>query len=616
MEEVHVLPGRMRLKSPQLYDKKIAETMHIAIEKLIGVKYSRVNYYTSSVLIVYDIEKTDQVSIQEEIKDILKNIKEGKSLVLTQNKTYLSAIQNQKKARNRFLFYGSLYVLFKVKNALFGVFPISRHIRLLITASVITTVEGYPALKRFFKHISNKAPRLSDVLLRITAISLIFLREDGMGCLLLSFRYINDYLRYATEVEYLRILHQSIVENMDLVTIETLQGEKMLMPIADLRVGEKIHLQKGDILPTDGVIIEGKALIDGIYGTGQLSILEMMPQDQVHEGMRVLDGDIIIEVTNLPHKMERAYHAVEEMRIYQKVTNYQEGIGSFSIVLAFINYLVTGNLLNALGIVLLLCPTASELAVHTGMNSYLHLLGKHKIFLKRPAAIEKAAYINHVAFDKTGTLSQGKAEATMDTEFYPNDVPKDLIREDAYALINALKKQGITRLSLLTGDTASKANYAGEVLGIDNIYSECSREEKGKIIGELKTTDEIMMVGDGVNDLEAMRYADISVGLVSSSCDKVKLYSDCIIFEDDLYKVADFIQLSQRSYRAIEQHTNFSKMYNITLGILAVFIPFNPYTAKSLNTINSLLVLLLSKRIEYFNPKREYKLLHEGEVLG
>jgi len=579
MEEISVLPGRIRFKSLQLFDKTLAEFVHISIEKLPGVKHSRVNHLTSSILIVYDEEKIAKLAIEKELRGLFNSFKGNPRDILDYEKTYLDAIENKRRAKGRVIFYGSLYLLFRLKNVIFGRFSISRSIRLLVTASAITAIEGYPLINRSYKYITRSRSKVSDSLLRIVAMALIFLREDATGCLLLSLKHINDYLKYSTQVEYMKIIHQSILDPLSYTNA--------------LRKGDVLKLIAGESVPANAIIIKGKATIDELFGNGQLLLQAKGIGDKVYEGNKLVEGEIQVRIIEEPHAIRNPYLQNHETKMHKRVNRYQEAIGPISLGLALIKYMTTGDLLNAVSILLLLCPTASELSLNTGINSYLHLMGKHKILVKNPNILERSAHLNHIAFDKTGTLTQRSGETSKET-----------IRKDAYILMMGLKDKGISRLSILTGDREDRAQAVGKELGISSIYSLCDKLTKGRIIQELKKEATIMMVGDGINDLYAMEYADVSVGLIHSSCDKVKLHTDCIIFEDDLNNLLNFIVLSERSYTAINRSIAFSRYYNIMAGMLAVLTTFDPYMAKSLNTLNSLLVMLLNKRIEYFKDSR------------
>ena len=102
-----------------------------------------------------------------------------------------------------------------------------------------------------------------------------------------------------------------------------------------------------------------------------------------------------------------------------------------------------------------------------------------------------------------------------------------------------------------------------------------------------------------LNDEMAMRAADVSVSFSNSACDKLKLQSDCIIFENDMEKLADLILISSKSLKKINHSITISQVYNFSFGMLAFFQYFDAFTAKSLNTMNSLMVLLINERIRW-----------------
>lgn len=282
----------------------------------------------------------------------------------------------------------------------------------------------------------------------------------------------------------------------------------------------------------------------------------------------------------------------EKLNIYKRVRDYQNKITYISLSLGTISFILTGNLLYALSPLLTLTPKAAGTALHTGMKNYLVLLNKHDIYLRNLNAIEKIVNINHIVFDKTGTLT------------YAEEV--DTLRQDSYEMIKKLKHRGFNKITMITGDTGDKAEKIASELGISNVYSNCKNEDKEKLILEFKKSGTVLMVGDGINDINAMRSADVSVSFINYSCDRIKLQSDCIILHDDMIKLVDLIVLTQKAYICINQNITFAQSYNIFWGCLASLGNINTFTAKSINTLNSLIVLLLNKRIEYISRRGRF----------
>jgi len=185
-------------------------------------------------------------------------------------------------------------------------------------------------------------------------------------------------------------------------------------------------------------------------------------------------------------------------------------------------------------------------------------------------------------------------------------VLSESIRKRADEMVGRLRQKSAASLVLLTGDNEYKAGYVAGTLGIRQVYSGCSAEEKEEIIRDYKARGPVLMVGDGINDVRAMREADVSVSFAHSSCEQIKAHSDCIIFDDEILRLSDTIFLSQKAYGVMKQSLFLSAAFNAVLGVLALSGQVDAFAAKSYNTVNSLMVLLLNKRIEYLTPPRHF----------
>lgn len=280
----------------------------------------------------------------------------------------------------------------------------------------------------------------------------------------------------------------------------------------------------------------------------------------------------------------------EELKIHQRVNDYQNKITHISLGIGLVGFILSGSPLYIISTLLALTPKAAGTALHIGMKNYLVLLNKYNIYLRNVNVIEKIANTKHIVFDRTETLTYGEKSGVS--------------RRDPLEMINKLKQRGFSSITMVTGDTQEKAQEVAKKLGITSFYSNCQNEDKEKIILELKKSGIVLMVGDGVNDINAMRSADVSVSFINSTCDRIKLHSDCIILHDDMIKLLDVLGFSRKTYTYINQNISFAQGFNIFWGGVALFGQLNPFTAKSLNTLNSLIVLLLNKRIEYVSPDR------------
>lgn len=115
---------------------------------------------------------------------------------------------------------------------------------------------------------------------------------------------------------------------------------------------------------------------------------------------------------------------------------------------------------------------------------------------------------------------------------------------------------------------------------------------------ETKSRGPVMMVGDGINDILSMRLADVSVSFAEHSSDNIKFNSDYIIFDDDIKKLNDLIVLSNNAYDKIKQNVTLANLYGVIFGTLAFLGKFDVFAAKSIDTINSIFVLIMNERIK------------------
>lgn len=716
MKELSILPGRIRLKSDRLYwDKVLCKYVTIYTENLYGVLYCDTHYYTGSILIVYDVTKTDDHIIRHRIEEVLISSVKGDHEELTKYKSYYKMIEKREKAKSRFIIFGLLYVAFKIKQLLCGKFSLSRNVKVLKIASAVTIVGGYPLLKTLYKRLTKRMLSDADLLLYLTSLSFTILRESTKSVFVLLLKELNQYIKLSADVESQRLFNHSTDKNTSMAWVMNNHGQELLREVQTLSVGDHIRVHEGELIPVEGEVIEGSGIINSLYYTGQPVIADIEAGSKVYEGIILVEGALELRVLKLPEVSNKPDISSSSLKIKAKVSRLQKMITPISIGAAALNFLFTGNILNALSIILVMTPSAARLALSDGTKSYISLLHKYNIYVRNPNVFEKIAHTSSIVFDKTGTLTHGNmkiesihiintayskeellticascevnnyhpisitlqdaithkydvgkvessillpskgVEAVYDTHKvlignrklladhhidvkegsdqyleYKNDyytpifvaidhalcgiiILKDGIRDRSYELIQKLKSKGLTNLSIVSGDHYTSMSHTASQLGITNIFAECTNEDKVRIIEQEKLSHIVMMIGDGVNDTLAMKAADVSISFAHSSCDKIKLHSDCIIFEDNLVRIADLISLTQKSYRKIIINIQIAQLYNFILGFFALFQYFDAFTAKSLNTLNSLIILFLNERIKWAIPERTEDIVEKSD---
>ena len=706
MEAINILPGRIRFKSDRVYNNKpLAKYIDTYTDGLFGVTYCNVNIYTCSILIKYDSRKIDFNTIKDNLQSVINTTAMDTEEKLNHYNIYYKTLEKKNISRNKFLAFSLIYIFFKTKQISFGKFSLSRNVLVFELASAVTIIGGYPLLRKLFKQSTRSISQDSEIILNMAAISFTISRESSKGVLVLVLKHMNNYIKLASDASCMKTLNCNMSRTSGMAWLIRDNQQEILQNVKNLKIEDIIVVHKGELIPVDGEIIEGEASVNSLYLTGQPIINEVTIGNKVHEGIILIDGELKIKVSKIPEEYIKTDLSLKDLNITSKLKVYEKIITPVSIGLATLNFLFTGNILNAFGILLVFTPSASRTALNSGIRNYVTALKKQNIYLRNPECIESISDTTKVIFDKTGTLTQGNMniirvdslddnystdeilsicseceadsyhavalsfkEATKNmnicntnkvtniikvqskgVEAYYNEkrvligsleflhengidtsiaynkldeykkihckpillsvngdltglfAMQDIIRPSSIKLLKKLRQIGLKDIYLLTGDNYDTALDVANRLSIskDKIFSSYNYEQKEIFIKEHSKKGQIIMVGDGINDEMAMRAADVSVSFSNSACDKLKLQSDCIIFENDMEKLADLILISSKSLKKINHSITISQVYNFSFGMLAFFQYFDAFTAKSLNTMNSLMVLLINERIRW-----------------
>ncbi|WP_174590295.1 heavy metal translocating P-type ATPase [Methanocella conradii] len=146
----------------------------------------------------------------------------------------------------------------------------------------------------------------------------------------------------------------------------------------------------------------------------------------------------------------------------------------------------------------------------------------------------------------------------------------DAIREEAWGLVARLKKAGIKKVVMLTGDNERTARAIAEKLGIDEYHASLLPEDKVEAIKQLKKEGIVAMVGDGINDAPAMAAADIGIAMGAAGTDVAIEAADIALMADDLNRIGYAIGLSRKTLGIIMENTAFSILVVLLLvaGVL------------------------------------------------
>ena len=178
---------------------------------------------------------------------------------------------------------------------------------------------------------------------------------------------------------------------------------------------------------------------------------------------------------------------------------------------------------------------------------------------------------------------------------------KDVLKENVAEVIKELKAKHI-EIVMLTGDNEKTAEIIAKQIGIDKVISNVTPKEKAEKIKELKKDGLVMMCGDGINDSVSLVTSDIGVS-ISSGTDIAMDSAQVVIMNDDLEKINELREISEKTIRNIKQNLFWAFFYNVCMipiacGILEPFgVEMNPMIAAFAMTISSLTVVLNALRL-------------------
>jgi len=175
---------------------------------------------------------------------------------------------------------------------------------------------------------------------------------------------------------------------------------------------------------------------------------------------------------------------------------------------------------------------------------------------------------------------------------------RDLPKPSAQESIALLKESGL-RVVMLTGDHDATAQRIAREVGIDEVYSQLSPEEKAHYIQQWhEEGHKVIMAGDGVNDLLALANADIAIAMGNGSDIAIEV-SDVVLLNDSLTSLAEANAISRKTYRLIKQNLGISLVYNAITIPLAMSGFIIPLIAAISMSFSSLLVVGNSMRVKW-----------------
>ena len=256
------------------------------------------------------------------------------------------------------------------------------------------------------------------------------------------------------------------------------------------------------------------------------------------------------------------------------------------------------SLTRAVTVLVTFCPCALALATPTSIMAAIGQATKRGVLIKTGEALERMGAVNTVTFDKTGTITKGTWANALARDADGRilagekmDVADEL-RETAPATVRRLSELGVKSL-LLTGDHREIAEKYASACGIGEVRADLLPEEKVEAVRSLTAAGRhVAMVGDGVNDAAAMKYADVGIAMAGAGTDVAAEASDIAIMNDDIASVAYVKRLALACLRTIRFNITLSMSINFVAVLLGVLGIMTPVVGALVHNGGSILVVL------------------------
>ena len=187
------------------------------------------------------------------------------------------------------------------------------------------------------------------------------------------------------------------------------------------------------------------------------------------------------------------------------------------------------------------------------------LLGNSRLMEREHIPYEKADGIGTVVYVAKG----GK--------FLGHILVADTLKENIIHSLDALRKQGVKEMIMLTGDRKETAEAVAKELKLDGVYSELLPEDKVTWMDKLRTTEsKTAFVGDGINDAPVLAGADLGVAMGGIGSDAAIEAADVVLMDDDIGKLAVGIKIARNTRKIVNQNIAFALGFKIAVLILSI----------------------------------------------
>ena len=578
--------------------------------------------------------------------------------------------------------------------------------KLFLPAPVRAVYTTIKAIRYVWKGIKSLLKCKIEVeVLDATAIAVSIIRNDfdtaGSVMFLLG---IGELLEEWTHKKSVGDLARSMSLNIEKVW-QKIDDTEVLVPVSDIREGDLVVVHTGNVIPLDGIVEAGEAMVNQASMTGESVPVKKEIGSYAYAGTAIEEGSITIRIKQAAGstRFERIVTMIEESEklkssVEGKASSLADALVPWSLGGTALTWLITRNTTKALSILMVDFSCALKLAMPLSVLAAMREASSYQMTVKGGKFLEAIADADTIVFDKTGTLT--KAQPTVADvvtfegrdqnemlriaacleEHFPhsmanavvqesihrglvheemhskvdyivahgiasyigderviigsnhfvfedehceipenemekfNSLPpeyshlylaiggrlaaviciEDPLRPESAHVISELRKLGISKIVMMTGDSDRTAKAIAAKVGVDEYYSEVLPEDKANFVEKEKAEGrKVIMIGDGINDSPALSAANVGIA-ISEGAQIAREIADITISEDALYQLVTLKEISNRLMKRVHWNYRFVIGFNLGLILLGVGGVLAPATSALMHNTSTLLISLKS----------------------
>lgn len=414
-------------------------------------------------------------------------------------------------------------------------------------------------------------------------------------------------------------------------TAHIVDGDKIEeVPLSTIEVGDVLEVRPGEKVPVDGEVIWAESFMtaDAAYVDESMITGEPTPAEK-KKGSKVLAGTIpsqgkfrmrarqVGEDTALAHIIKMVQEAQGSKAPVQRIVDkaalvFVPVVACIALVTFLLWWLIGGNsalpqaIMSAVAVLVIACPCAMGLATPTALMVGIGKAAQKQILIKDAAALESLRKVDVLVTDKTGTLTIPNKKIDFTKADNLPFEERETLKPNAREAMDELQKKGI-EVYMMSGDKDEAARYWAEKAGIKHYHSKVLPQDKENLVRQLQAEGKrVAMVGDGINDTQALALADVSIA-IGKGTDVAMDVAQVTLMGDDLSAIPEAIQLSRNTVRMIWENLFWAFIYNIVCiplaaGLLYAFgidWQITPSLASALMAFSSVSVVLNSLRLRW-----------------